>query len=167
MHPALVTDLGGYLREQRLAARMSLRQLSDLAGISNPYLSQIERGLKKPSAEILQQIAHGLQLSAESLFVRAGILEEGQERAQVPGVVEAVAADPHLTPKQRGVLLEVYRAFVSQTATHEQSEQLGEPAEAAQPADVTGTASAGEPAPSSAPAAHPRPASAEPTPQPN
>ncbi|MGV1007134.1 MAG: helix-turn-helix domain-containing protein [Dermatophilaceae bacterium] len=115
MAPALVTDLGGYLREQRMAARLSLRQLSDLAGISNPYLSQIERGLKKPSAEILQQIAHGLQMSAESLYIKAGILEEGSERRPTPGVLDAIAADPHLTPKQRGVLTEVYRAFVSQS----------------------------------------------------
>ena len=111
MAPALVTDLGGYLREQRVAARLSLRQLSDLAGISNPYLSQIERGLKKPSAEILQQIAHGLQMSAESLYIRAGILEEGSERSPTPGVRDAIAADPLLTPQQRGVLVEVYRAL--------------------------------------------------------
>ena len=111
-----MTDLGGYLREQRMAARLSLRQLSDLAGISNPYLSQIERGLKKPSAEILKQIAHGLQMSAESLYIKAGILEEGFDRPTTPGVLDAVAADPHLTPKQRAVLTEVYRAFVSQTS---------------------------------------------------
>ena len=115
MAPALV-DLGGYLREQRVAARLSLRQLSDLAGISNPYLSQIERGLKKPSAEILQQIAHGLQMSAESLYIKAGILEESSDRPTTPGVLDAIAADPNLTPKQRGVLTEVYRAFVSQTS---------------------------------------------------
>ena len=98
-----------------MAARLSLRQLSDLAGISNPYLSQIERGLKKPSAEILQQIAHGLQMSAESLYIKAGILEEGSDRHPTPGVLDAIAADPYLTPKQRGVLTEVYRALVSQT----------------------------------------------------
>ncbi|HEX6055677.1 MAG TPA: helix-turn-helix transcriptional regulator, partial [Intrasporangium sp.] len=69
-------DLGAYLREQRENAQLSLRQLAEIAGISNPYLSQIERGLKKPSAEILQQIAKGLEVSAESLYVRAGILDE-------------------------------------------------------------------------------------------
>ncbi len=110
-----MTDLGGYLREQRVAARLSLRQLSDLAGISNPYLSQIERGLKRPSAEILQQIAHGLQMSAESLYIKAGILEEHSDRRATPGVLDAIAADPHLTPKARAVLTEVYRALASQT----------------------------------------------------
>lgn len=123
MAPALVTDLGGYLREQRVAARLSLRQLSDLAGISNPYLSQIERGLKKPSAEILQQIAHGLQMSAESLYIKAGFLEEHVDHPAVPGVLDAIAVDPHLTPRQRGVLSEVYRALVSQTAGSTQSAQ--------------------------------------------
>ena len=112
MAPALVADLGGYLRDQRVAARLSVRQLSELAGISNPYLSQIERGLKKPSADILKRIAHGLSMSAESLYIRAGILEEGSERSPTPGVRDAIAADPLLTPKQRGVLVEVYRAFV-------------------------------------------------------
>lgn len=102
-----------------MAARMSLRQLSDLAGISNPYLSQIERGLKKPSAEILQQIARGLQMSAESLYIRAGILEEGFDRSAVPGVLEAIAADQQLSAKQRVVLVEVYRAFVGRPAGHQ------------------------------------------------
>ena len=116
MAAALVADLGGYLRDQRVAARLSVRQLSDLAGISNPYLSQIERGLKKPSADILKQIAHGLSMSAESLYIRAGILEEGSERSPTPGVRDAIAADPLLTPQQRGVLVEVYRAFVYRAA---------------------------------------------------
>ena len=111
MARVLVADLGGYLREQRVAARLSLRQLSELAGISNPYLSQIERGLKRPSAQILQQLAHGLQMSAESLYIKAGILQESPDRAATPGVLEAIAADPRLTPTQRGVLVEVYRAF--------------------------------------------------------
>jgi transcriptional regulator with XRE-family HTH domain len=101
------------LRDQRVAARLSLRQLSDLAGISNPYLSQIERGLKKPSADILKRIAHGLSMSAESLYIRAGILDEGSERSATPAVLDAIAADPLLTPQQRGVLVEVYRAFVN------------------------------------------------------
>lgn len=132
MAPALVADLGGYLREQRVAARLSLRQLSDLAGISNPYLSQIERGLKKPSAEILQQIAHGLQVSAESLYIRAGFLEEGADRSATQGVLEAIAADPLLTPKQRGVLVEVYRAFVARPADGGPGLAASEPVEATQ-----------------------------------
>ncbi len=93
-----IPDLGAYLREQRQNAQMSLRQLAEVAGISNPYLSQIERGLKRPSADILQQIAHGLQLSAESLYVRAGILDERivPEPSPTTGmdVLSAIAADP-------------------------------------------------------------------------
>lgn len=115
MTPNLVHDLGGYLREQRTAARLSLRQLSELAGISNPYLSQIERGLKKPSAEILQQIARGLQVSAESLYVRAGILEVADRPEATSSVLAAIAADPRLSARQREVLVEVYRSFVDTT----------------------------------------------------
>ena len=88
-------DLGAYLREQRENAQLSLRQLAEMAGVSNPYLSQIERGLKRPSAEILQQIANGLQVSAESLYVRAGILDERvvDDPAAAPDVLSAIAAD--------------------------------------------------------------------------
>ena len=78
---ARLHDLGGFIRDQRRNARLSLRKLSELAGISNPYLSQIERGLRKPSAEILQSIARGLRISAETLYVRAGILEERDTEA--------------------------------------------------------------------------------------
>ena len=101
-------DLGQFIREQRQLGRMSLRKLSEVAGISNPYLSQIERGLRKPSAEILQQIAKALRNSAETLYVRAGILEE-REGDDVP---MAVLADPHLTEDQKQTLLKVYRSFV-------------------------------------------------------
>jgi transcriptional regulator with XRE-family HTH domain len=111
MTPTLKLDLGSYLREQRRAAKLSLRQLSELAGISNPYLSQIERGLKKPSAEILQQIARGLEVSAESLYVRAGILDESSPTS-APSVLAAIAADSRLTDRQRQVLVDVYRSFV-------------------------------------------------------
>jgi transcriptional regulator with XRE-family HTH domain len=109
--------LGDYLREQRTSAKLSLRQLSELAGISNPYLSQIERGLKKPSAEILQQLAKGLQVSSESLYVRAGILDEGVlERRTAPpdptSTRDAIAADPHLTDRQKTALLDIYDSFV-------------------------------------------------------
>ena len=114
MSKILGHDLGSYLREQRETAQLSLRQLADLAGISNPYLSQIERGLRKPSAEILQQIAHGLQVSAESLYVRAGILED-REGATATGMTvrAAIAADPHLTDRQRSILIDVYESFVA------------------------------------------------------
>lgn len=104
-------DLGGYLREQRQSAELSLRQLADRTGISNPYLSQIERGLKKPSAEILQQLADGLRISAEQLYVQAGFLDpRGEESA--PDVRRAIQADPRLTAKQRSTLLDVYESFV-------------------------------------------------------
>jgi transcriptional regulator with XRE-family HTH domain len=114
-------DLGAYLREQRENAQLSLRQLAEMAGVSNPYLSQIERGLKRPSAEILQQIAKGLQVSAESLYVRAGILDErvGDDPAPVPDVLSAIAADPVLTDRQRGVLVDIYRSFAGETAASE------------------------------------------------
>ncbi len=101
-------ELGGFIRDQRRNARLSLRKLSELAGISNPYLSQIERGLRKPSAEILQGIARGLRISAETLYVRAGILDE---RDDAPDLVAAVTSDPTLTERQKQVLLEIYRSF--------------------------------------------------------
>jgi transcriptional regulator with XRE-family HTH domain len=113
-------DLGAYLREQRQSAQLSLRQLADIAGISNPYLSQIERGLKRPSAEILQQIAKGLQVSAESLYVRAGILDERvlpEHPGSAPDVLSAIAADPVLTDRQRAVLVDIYLSFVGVDAT--------------------------------------------------
>lgn len=114
MSRLLPHELGDYLREQREAAELSLRQLADLAGISNPYLSQIERGLKKPSAEILGQLARGLKVSAESLYVRAGLLDVADDAApQVTSVRQAIARDPHLSEGQRAALLAVYRQFLS------------------------------------------------------
>ena len=106
-----VTELGDYLREQRHSAKLSLRQLADVAGVSNPYLSQVERGLRKPSAEVLGQIAKGLRISAEALYVRAGILEERGDRVEVEAVV---LADPHLSERQRTVLLDIYETFRSE-----------------------------------------------------
>jgi transcriptional regulator with XRE-family HTH domain len=102
-----VEDIGAYIRRQREGAEVSLRQLAKVAGISNPYLSQIERGLRKPSAEILAQIATGLRISAEALYVRAGILEP---RDHSP-VLDAVAADPDLTERQKQVLTDIYESF--------------------------------------------------------
>jgi transcriptional regulator with XRE-family HTH domain len=115
--PLSANNLGDYLREQRQSARLSLRQLSELAGVSNPYLSQIERGLKKPSAEILQQLAKGLEVSAESLYVRAGILDERHGDASAthgaPLDTRAViGADPQLTDRQKAALLDIYDSFV-------------------------------------------------------
>lgn len=100
-------DIGDYIKQQRNQAKISLRQLSKLAGVSNPYLSQIERGLRKPSAEILQQIAKGLRISAEALYVQAGILD-------VPAggpVVDAVRAADELTERQKQILLDIYQSF--------------------------------------------------------
>lgn len=113
--PISVHDLGDYLREQRHTAQLSLRQLSAVAGISNPYLSQIERGLKKPSAEILQALAKALRISAESLYVRAGILEERTDRGDSApvDVTAAILAEPRLSDRQRAVLLDVYESFVA------------------------------------------------------
>jgi transcriptional regulator with XRE-family HTH domain len=104
-----VESLGDYLREQRVANALSLRQLADAAGVSNPYLSQIERGLRRPSAEVLQQIAKALQISAETLYVRAGILDP--DNGEVRSVELAVLGDSGLTDRQKQSLLEVYRSF--------------------------------------------------------
>ncbi len=103
-----VRHLGNYIREQRGASDISLRQLAKLAGVSNPYLSQIERGLRKPSAEILQQIAKGLRISAEAMYVQAGILDE---RVGDGLLSDAVHADDGLTERQKQVLLEIYESF--------------------------------------------------------
>lgn len=106
-------DLGAFIREQRKAAQLSLRNLSRLAGVSNPYLSQIERGLRKPSAEILQRVAEALRISAETLYVRAGILDERDD-----DLAARILADPALTEGQKRALLEVYLSFRGQeTAT--------------------------------------------------
>ena len=98
-------ELGEFIREQRSSSRLSLRRLSELAGISNPYLSQIERGLRKPSAEILQQIAKALRISAETLYVRAGILEERDADEDLEG---EILRDPFLTEDQKQTLIKVY-----------------------------------------------------------
>jgi transcriptional regulator with XRE-family HTH domain len=111
-------DIGEYIKQQRSNAKISLRQLSKLAGVSNPYLSQIERGLRKPSAEILQQIAKGLRISAEALYVQAGILDLPQGGP----VVDAVRADTTLTERQKQVLLDVYESFRRENATTTASE---------------------------------------------
>ena len=105
-------DLGSFIREQRRGARLSLRKLSDLAGISNPYLSQIERGLRKPSAEILQAIAKALRISAETLYVRAGILEENREL----DLVAEILKDPSITERQKQALIDHYRSYVETEA---------------------------------------------------
>ncbi|MFJ8362261.1 helix-turn-helix domain-containing protein [Streptomyces sp. NPDC093984] len=105
-----VGNLGEYLREQRRNAQLSLRQLADAAGVSNPYLSQIERGLRKPSAEVLQQVAKALRISAETLYVRAGILDAERDRDEVE-TRAVILADPTLTERQKQVLLQIYESF--------------------------------------------------------
>jgi transcriptional regulator with XRE-family HTH domain len=102
------TDLGAFIREQRNTARLSLRRLSELAGISNPYLSQIERGLRRPSAEILQQIAKALRISAETLYVQAGILDPPDGTPDLP---RQILADPHLNEDQKQALVRIYFSF--------------------------------------------------------
>ncbi len=110
-----VEDLGDYLKEQRVKARLSLRQLADLAGVSNPYLSQIERGLRKPSAEVLQQIAKALRISAEQLYVRAGIVspDDSPPRSGAAAVELAILGDAGLTERQKQSLLDVHASFVA------------------------------------------------------
>jgi transcriptional regulator with XRE-family HTH domain len=111
-----MNSIGDYIREQREQAKISLRQLSQAAGVSNPYLSQIERGLRKPSAEILQQIAKGLRISAEALYVQAGILEDQPADS---GVRSALLADPGLSERQKQVLIEIYESFRKENAVAE------------------------------------------------
>jgi transcriptional regulator with XRE-family HTH domain len=101
-------DLGEFIREQRNRGELSLRKLSELSGISNPYLSQIERGLRRPSADILQNIARALEISAETLYVRAGILDEPTD---VGDLAEHIRRDPHLTEDQKRALISIYESF--------------------------------------------------------
>ena len=110
-----MSSLGDYIREQRELAQVSLRQLAQAAGVSNPYLSQIERGLKKPSAEILQQIATGLRISAETLYVRAGLLDE-RPGAGPGDVVSAILADTAISDRHKRTLLDIYESFRAEHA---------------------------------------------------
>src|ERR1044071_1918414 len=108
----LPQDVGGFIRDLRQAAKISLRQLADRAGVSNPYLSQIERGLRKPSAEVLQQIASALRVSTPAMYLRAGLLDgEGQQ-----GVLAAIAVDPELTIAQKQSLSQIYETFRNENA---------------------------------------------------
>jgi transcriptional regulator with XRE-family HTH domain len=104
-----VAELGAFIKSQREVASMSMRRLAELAGVSNPYLSQIERGLRRPSAEILQQLAKALKISAETLYVRAGLLSEDDA---LPSVRDAIGRDPLLTAEQKQALLNVYESYV-------------------------------------------------------
>ena len=143
MNPVNVGSIGEYIRQQREQAKISMRQLASAAGVSNPYLSQIERGLRRPSAEILQQIAKGLRISAEALYVQAGILED---RRPDSGVRAAVLADPELTERQKQVLLEIGESFRRELAARAAEDAA--PAVDAAPAGLeAGGIVVGEPGP--------------------
>ena len=114
-----VSSLGDYIREQRDQAQMSVRQLAAAAGVSNPYLSQVERGLRRPSAEILSRLAGALRISAESLYVQAGILSESEVPAAERDLATAITLDTTLTEAQRRTLLEIYRAFQAENRNTE------------------------------------------------
>jgi len=121
-----VNSIGEYIRDQREQAKISMRQLAQSAGVSNPYLSQIERGLRKPSADILQQLAKGLRISAEALYVQAGILED---RSPDSGVRSALLADPQLSERQKQALIEIYESFRRENATTGADTEADTPAE--------------------------------------
>src|ERR1700676_3446132 len=122
MASSKVGSIGEYIREQRQRAKVSLRQLAETTGFSTPSLSQIERGLRKPSAEILQQIAKGLRISAEALYVQAGILED---RPGASGVRSALLTDPQLTERQKQVLIEIYESFSKEGQKSPTAEVVG------------------------------------------
>jgi transcriptional regulator with XRE-family HTH domain len=140
-----VGNLGEYLREQRRNAQLSLRQLADAAGVSNPYLSQIERGLRKPSAEVLQQVAKALRISAETLYVRAGILDAERDRDEVE-TRAVIIADPTLNERQKQVLLQIYESFRKENGFGiDIEESEGPETEAVETTDATDTTEAAVP----------------------
>lgn len=116
-----VQDLGRFIREQRRGAQLSLRKLAKLAGVSNPYLSQIERGLRRPSADILQGIAKALRISAETLYVQAGILDDRKPADPHPDVPGSILADSSITEKQKQVLVQIYSTFREETGRRRES----------------------------------------------
>jgi transcriptional regulator with XRE-family HTH domain len=114
MSPVSMDSIGSYIREQREQAKISIRQLAQAAGVSNPYLSQVERGLRKPSADILAQIAKGLRISAEALYGEAGALDEQLGEAPGPSVLDAIKADTEITERQKQMLIDVYESFIKE-----------------------------------------------------
>ncbi|GGD07073.1 helix-turn-helix domain-containing protein [Nocardioides daphniae] len=133
-----VSKVGDFLKEQRQASRLSLRQLADLAGVSNPYLSQIERGLRKPSAEVLQQLAKALRISAEQLYVQAGLITPDSPAATRTSVEVAVLADHRLTASQRQSLLEIHASFVALNGTGDLADPASEPEPVPEPEATPG-----------------------------
>src|SRR5580700_7672202 len=136
-----MATIGDYIRQQREQAKISLRQLADQAGVSNPYLSQIERGLRKPSADILQQIAKGLRISAEALYVQAGILED---RPADTGVRSALLADAELSERQKQVLIEIYESFRKENSAIAEAQAAEVAAQAAEAAAAEAAAATTE-----------------------
>jgi transcriptional regulator with XRE-family HTH domain len=108
-----MSDLGDFIRIQRQLSHLSLRQLAELADVSNAYLSQLERGLYQPSAQVLKSLAGALELSAEELYRRAGLLDENGDAGPATSVEDAVRLDDRLTPEQKDALISVYRGFAS------------------------------------------------------
>jgi len=125
-----VRDVGRYIREQRRQAELSLRNLARQAGVSNPYLSQIERGLRQPSAKILKDIAKALRISAETLYLRAGILDSDEQDGDL---VAAILREPHLTERQKQVLIEIYQSFRATSAANPDLDGTRAAAPAAEP----------------------------------
>jgi transcriptional regulator with XRE-family HTH domain len=138
---ANMNSIGDYIKQQREQAKISLRQLAEQAGVSNPYLSQIERGLRKPSADILQQIAKGLRISAEALYVQAGILEDHPGDS---GVRSALLTDPQLTERQKQVLIEIYESFRRESQKPTTAEVVAVVRDRPAPEGEAPTAAAGE-----------------------
>jgi transcriptional regulator with XRE-family HTH domain len=150
LNPVLtpVRDIGEFIREQRTSAQISVRALAAKAGVSNPYLSQIERGLRRPSAEILTQIAHALSISVESLLARAGILET----ADAPEVIRAIHADGVLTERHKAVLVDIYAAFRKEAVAVASGTPAGDgPPTAEQPTSTGADQQAPTPEPTAAP----------------
>jgi transcriptional regulator with XRE-family HTH domain len=129
MSPVNVSSIGTYIREQREQAKISIRQLAQAAGVSNPYLSQVERGLRRPSADILQQIAKGLRISAEALYVQAGILDD---KPGETSVTDAIMADGELTERQKQMLIDIYESFRKEVRVEADAAAIddGDPADA-------------------------------------
>ncbi len=141
MSPVTVSGIGAYIREQREQAKISIRQLAQAAGISNPYLSQVERGLRRPSADILQQIAKGLRISAEALYVQAGILDD---REGDTTVTDAIMADRELTERQKQMLIDIYESFRKEVgAEAEAGAEADDPEESAED-PLAGASDAGD-----------------------
>lgn len=130
MSPVNVPAIGAYIREQREQAKVSARQLAQAAGVSSPYLSQVERGLRRPSADILQQIAKGLRISAAALYEQAGILDDKPGETTV---TDAIMADTEITERQKQMLIDVYESFRKEVVAEAEARAATAPDEAVAP----------------------------------